>query len=53
MAVVHHDKDQVSKEDLKAATYVKKLNEGRYLLVVRGNRFDIEHLEDILESLEK
>ena len=37
----------------RAATFLKKLNNGKYLLLVRGNRFDIQTLEGILEELEK
>lgn len=38
--------------ETKAASYVDNLSAGTYLLLARGNRSDIEHLEDILESLE-
>lgn len=39
--------------EFKAATYVKKLNDGKYLLLVRGDCFDIENVEDTLEKLAK
>ena len=35
----------------KATLSVKKLYAGSYLLVVRGDRYDMENLEDILEKI--
>ena len=38
----------VSKE--RAIAYLKTLNSGKYLLIVRGYKEDIWHLEHILEE---
>lgn len=35
---------------IKVMTYIKELSEGLYLLVVRGNRFEIESLEECLDT---
>ena len=37
--------------EVKAMDNVKKLHDGQYLLLIRGNYFDLEKLEDILEKL--
>ena len=36
-----------------ATNQVKELNEGNYLFLVKGNRFDIDGLEDVLRELDK
>ena len=36
-----------------ATNFLKKLNDGKYLLLARGNHVDIQTLEGILEELEK
>lgn len=40
-------------DDTETASYIKKLNEGRYLLLIRGNGLDLNALENALYSLEK
>ncbi len=40
-------------DEAEATNYVKKLNEGRYLLLVRGHSFDITGLEGIMNELDR
>ncbi len=39
-------------EDTQAVDYVKKLNDGHYLLIVRGHSFDITGLEGVMNELD-
>jgi len=40
-------------EEAEAINYVKKLNEGHYVLLVRGHSFDITGLEGVMNELDK
>ncbi len=39
-------------EDTQASDFVKKLNDGHYLLLVRGHSFDIAGLEGVMNELD-